>query len=146
MVGNYTPRRMPELTNSPPAHHRVLAMRLPFARSCFLIAVGLTQLLEHLDLGDMRRSTEYPLLFEGCPDQATVEAAAASATNSMVGFMTTKSSGHATVSFVWAIHPFMFVDLQTFDILGVVGAMSREAACLHCGQTAHRGFGPIKQF
>ncbi len=70
---------------------------------CFLIAMGWIKLLEHLDLGDMQRSTEHPFLYEDCPDQATMKAAAAAAANSMFGLTTTKSSGHTRVSLAWAI-------------------------------------------
>lgn len=71
------------------------------------------QLLDHLDLGDMERSTDHPFLFEAAPDQAAVEAAAAAAANSMAGVKSTKSSVHARVSVGGSLRRFGFNESVT---------------------------------
>ncbi|CAM9219645.1 unnamed protein product [Ectocarpus fasciculatus] len=62
------------------------------------------QLLTCLDLGDMRRSTEHPFLFEQTPEQAAVAIAAAAAVDRVGSMSTGSASTHTAAGTVSNAH------------------------------------------
>lgn len=89
-----------------------------------------TQLLSHLNLGDMQQNTKYPFLFEAAPEEVSVAAAAAAAAATRIG------GSSARTSTIGSVHSRVSVRAQAPSVEVTLGYMHRR--CLD-GNSIHWG-------